>query len=57
MTQSDRNQTHTRTATSWRLGEREPFATTYRGIGQVGYWAVRIEWSEKLGLRLEPTRQ
>lgn len=52
MTQTARNQTQTRTATTWRLGEREPIATKYRGSGQVDYWAVRIEWSEKLGLHL-----
>jgi hypothetical protein len=49
MTQTAKNQTQTRTATTWRLGEREPIATKYRGSGQVNYWAVRVEWSEKRG--------
>ena len=53
MTQVASNQARTRTATSWRLEQREPTATKYRGSGQVDYWAVRIEWSEKLGLHLE----
>ena len=53
MTQTVRNQPQTRTATQWRLGEREPVATKYGGSGQTDYWAVRIEWSEKLGLHPE----
>ncbi len=53
MTQVASSQARTRTATTWRLGEREPIATKYGASGQVDYWAVRIEWSEKLGLHLE----
>ena len=53
MTQIASNRTQRRTATSWRLAFLEPIATKYGGSGQVDYWAVRIEWSEKLGLHLE----
>lgn len=53
MTQTVRNQPQTRTATQWRLAERKPVATKYGGSGQTDYWAMRIEWSEKLGLHLK----
>lgn len=53
MTQTTTNPTRTSTKATWRLGEREPVATNYGASGQVDYWAVRIEWSEKLGLHLE----
>lgn len=43
MNQTARKQTQTRTATTWRLGERAPIATKYGGSGQVDYRAVRIE--------------
>lgn len=53
MTQAATNQTRTSTTANWRLGEREPVATNYGASGQVDYWAVRIEWSDKLGLHLK----
>lgn len=38
---------------TWQLRDREPFAINYGGSGQTDYYAVRIEWSEKLVLHLE----
>jgi len=38
---------------TWQLQDREPVATAYGGSGQADLYAVRIEWSEKLGLHLE----
>lgn len=53
MTRIAVNATRTSIRATWRLGEREPVATNYGASGQVDYWAVRIAWSEKLGLHLE----
>ena len=38
---------------TWTLRSREPVAKKYGGSGQDDFWAVRIVWSEKLGLHLE----
>ena len=53
MTQATKNPTRTSPGATWKLGDREPVATQYGGSGQVDYWAVRLEWSDKLGLHLE----